>query len=83
MITLIIVAVLTSIITSMLMIWMFTAKPSDDEFSLFDAEITHTSTGVIPVVSYGSTNPLACNECDYLANSKRGLAIHKGRRHKV
>ena len=78
------IAVLTAMITSALMIWLFAPKPKKDDLSMFDAELTHSSSsGVIPVVRYGSTNPLECNECDFVAKSAKGLKTHHTRIHKV
>jgi uncharacterized C2H2 Zn-finger protein len=27
-------------------------------------------------------SPLKCDQCDYVAKSERGLALHKGKKHK-
>lgn len=81
--TTVLIAVITSVITSALMIWLLAPKPKKDDFSMFDAKLEHNSNGFIPEVKYGSTNPLECQLCNFVGKTAGGLKNHKIRIHGV
>ena len=79
----IITALVLAIIISGTLIWLFAPSGKEDDLSMFAPAIKPRDTGVLPVVHYSSTNPLACDQCDFTGKSVAGLKTHITRMHKV
>lgn len=81
--TVVLVAIATSIATSAIMIWLFVPKADERDYQLFEMSWPEPpSTGYMPVYTDGSTDPLQCDLCDFKASTERGLKIHTTRIHK-